>query len=614
MAAITEVNESGELDNRCIIGSADVKALYPSIDVDFASEKVAEMFMESKVSVNKNSIDKQELGLYLALNRTPPELEALGLKRFCQTRLKRKGKPVITGCAIEEDLSKRYKPWKSPEEEPDEVTTKKMLAEALKIAVSFTMKNHIYTFNGEMRCQEKGGPIGLGLTGDVAQILMAWWDRELIRKLEDKGMRVLLYRRYVDDIVMIVRNAAAEESDKPRDESNMCVVQETANTIHPSIQVTFDCPSKHENVKMPVLDLEVWPAQEVDPLTREVTVRIMHEHYSKEVASKAVVHAESALPWKAKRTIHTQEIIRILRNCSKYLPANITRGHVKEYVTRMQYSGYDKEFRAQVVESAMKAFDEMIEKDVSGVEPLYRPRGWNKVERARKRRSGKTEWFRGKAKNESVVFVPATPGSELKRRYTNLIEGSGVKLAVAEVPGTSLKSKLQRSDPFREKKCKSDDCIVCVEGDGGRCRIDGVTYKVTCKGCGEVYIGQSSKNAYTRGKEHMLTVNAGQTAHRARSQAQPSQSQPSQSQPSQASSQTYGRRKPQPKPTLKHHVDEKHAAEVEPPKFKMEVTEIFGGDALKRQVSEAIQIRETRGQMNRQEEWRQIQLPRLGLL
>ena len=66
--------------------------------------------------------------------------------------------------------------------------------------------------------------------------------------------------------------------------------------------------------------------------------------------------------------------------------------------------------------------------------------------------------------------------------------------------------------------------------------------------------------------------------------------------------------------TLKHHVDEKHAAEAEPPKFKMEVTEIFGGDALKRQVSEAIQIRETRGQMNRQEEWRQIQLPRLGLL
>ena len=90
---------------------------------------------------------------------------------------------------------------------------------------------------------------------------MAWWDRELIRKLEDKDMRVLLYRRYVDDIVMVVRNAAAEESDKPRDENDMCFVQERANAIHPPIQVAFDCPSKHENVKMSVLDLEVCSAQ-----------------------------------------------------------------------------------------------------------------------------------------------------------------------------------------------------------------------------------------------------------------------------------------------------------------------------------------------------------------
>ena len=46
----------------------------------------------------------------------------------------------------------------------------------------------------------------------------------------------------------------------------------------------------------------------------------------------------------------------------------------------------------------------------------------------------------------------------------------------------------------------------------------------------------------------------------------------------------------------------------------MEVTGVYGGDALLRQVSEAVKIKETKGQMNRQEEWKQIQLPRLGLL
>ena len=188
--------------------------------------------------------------------------------------------------------------------------------------------------------------------------------------------------------------------------------------------------------------------------------------------------------------------------------------------------------------------------------------------------------------------------------------------------------KLQVSDPFKKKKCESEDCIVCVEGDGGRCRTEGVVYKVTCKGCDETYIGQSSKNAYTRGKEHIGTVSV--RGSQAQSQTDDGQSQvapPSQTRgrprrppPSQTGgtqsqvplSQLSGIiKKPQPKPTLKAHVDEKHAGE--PPKFKMEVVKMHGGDALLRQISEAVQIRETKGQMNRQEEWRQIQLPRLGL-
>ena len=73
--------------------------MYPSIDAGFASEKVAEMFLESAVVVDKGSIDKRELGLYLALNRIPAELPALGLEIFCQKSWHRKGKPLITGCA-----------------------------------------------------------------------------------------------------------------------------------------------------------------------------------------------------------------------------------------------------------------------------------------------------------------------------------------------------------------------------------------------------------------------------------------------------------------------------------------------------------------------------------
>ena len=241
--------------------------------------------------------------------------------------------------------SERYKPWNDAEETPDKATTKRMLAEALNIAVQFTMKNHLYQFDGKVMRQKRGGPIGLGLTGDVAQIFMVWWDQQMIKKLEANGMRVLLYLRYVDDIIVVVRDMSVNQDvggAQPRDETNMLKVQEVANTIHPSIQVTIDCPSRHEDAKMPVLDLKAWPTQERDKVTRETTVRIVHEHYSKEISAKAVVNARSALPVKTKRTIHTQEVVRILRNCSRHLPWSVAREHVEQYVARMQSSGNKK--------------------------------------------------------------------------------------------------------------------------------------------------------------------------------------------------------------------------------------------------------------------------------
>ena len=70
-----------------------------------------------------------------------------------------------------------------------------------------------------------------------------------------------------------------------------------------------------------------------------------------------------------------------------------------------------------------------------------------------------------------MVFVPATPGSELEKGYMSAIAKAGVRIGVAEVPGTNLKRRLQKSDPFRKEKCGEEDCLVCAEGDGGRCRV-----------------------------------------------------------------------------------------------------------------------------------------------
>ena len=61
LAAMEEANCSDRLDETCTVGSTDVKALYPSLDISFAAEKVGEMFYQSGIEVEV--VDTKELGL-----------------------------------------------------------------------------------------------------------------------------------------------------------------------------------------------------------------------------------------------------------------------------------------------------------------------------------------------------------------------------------------------------------------------------------------------------------------------------------------------------------------------------------------------------------------------
>ena len=77
---------------------------------------------------------------------------------------------------------------------------------------------------------------------------------------------------------------------------------------------------------------------------------IMYEFHSKSMASKAVINARSAINWNTKRTVLTQEVLRVLINCSRLLPWERVVENVNEMVLRMQYSSYSKKFRYEVVE------------------------------------------------------------------------------------------------------------------------------------------------------------------------------------------------------------------------------------------------------------------------
>ena len=587
VSEVDRVNRQG-IDGSYIIGSADVEALYPNLDIDFTIDRVCEVFTSSEIKYK--SINYKEISLYIALNKTQDEIDMMDIGHLCPRRKYRMGpRPNTTGCGVTIDDEERYRPWDFPDlSRIGEIDEKKLMTEAIRILLHVIMETHTYVFDGTTRRQTKGGPIGMEITGVIAQIFMVWWDRKVKEICRNKRIDIILYERYVDDINIVIKKsepevrfdgedlihtneAEIEDELKPSDELTMGVFKTLAESIHNSIKLKVDYPSNHEDGKIPILDLKMW-IQET-----ESGNKIMYEHYEKDIASKAVINIGSAMNMKARRTIFTQEILRILTHCSRYLQWEDVCEHINRYMKKLQYSGYKQKFRYHVVDSAIKAFETIKKKADNGERPINRPKHWKRQERRAALVEKKTKWYK-QGGFHSVLFVPPTPGSLLKIQYQTEIEKSGLKIKAIEKCGTKLKTLLQKTNPFKAKNCEKDDCFTCRSGGNGDCEKESINYNIICgnNNCNirNVYNGESSYNGYTRGKEHQSNLR--------------------------------GRNRNSP---LWRHCVEIHEEVVQP--FTMNITKSFKDDAMMRQIMEAININHTPAEniMNTRTEWNMPRVP-----
>ena len=123
-------NEYGN-NKKLVTGSMDVKALYPSLDIDFTTDIVCEEFFNSEVKIE--NVDYAEVGLYLRLNRDEKYLKDCKIEDLCPKRIHKTGaKPKITVNGVIVDKDKRWKLWNAPIREPNETEKRQMLKESLK--------------------------------------------------------------------------------------------------------------------------------------------------------------------------------------------------------------------------------------------------------------------------------------------------------------------------------------------------------------------------------------------------------------------------------------------------------------------------------------------------
>ncbi len=517
-AAFEEFNGREEDERKkCRIISMDVKALYPSMDWEEIIVALREMIEGSERDVE--DVNWHELGKYLAVTLDKGVIEKEGLKLVTPHRKEETGRKISIAYLCNK---KNEEKWVEANQ-PRCRQKKRMLALGISEAVRVCLENHTYKVGDRIYLQGEGGPIGLELTGAVSRVFMARWDKLYKKRVKNAGINMLLYERYVDDSnqvaevppldmkydrekrKMVKRKEHDETEDRERemedDERLSEILKEIANDILPCIKMEADWPSQNPDGKLPILDMKVWTNEKGE---------VLYKHYEKPMASKTVLHSQSAHPSHCKKSVHVQEIIRRLLNCSSKLSwERETAPIVTEYMLRMKVAGYGERYRENVVRKALLIYRKKIEDDEKGIRPIFRHKFWRKKERKIEKERKKKEWGTRKG-HIAPIFVPTTPNGILAKKMKEVADkqaDKGIHFNIVEVGGRTVKAEVQRSNPTETKGCTKPDCMGCnVErGKGGRCHRNNVNYEVECQLCeGEkaVYYGETSRNLYTRLVEH----------------------------------------------------------------------------------------------------------------
>ena len=159
-----------------------------------------------------------------------------------------------------------------------------------------------------------------------------------------------------------------------------------------------------------------------------------------------------------------------------------------------------------------------------------------------------------------------------------------VNIKVIEKSGKQVKDILQTSDPFKPNTCPDEECFICKNSTNTKstnCREEGIVYNIKCNQCQAIYVGESSRNAISRGREHLRDYQNNRDCS----------------------------------VMLRHCKTHHPNYDANTPDFSMKVKQIYKNRCMDRQISESIQINRVPHLelINNRHEHIQQKLPRAAL-
>ena len=263
----------------------------------------------------------------------------------------------------------------------------------------------------------------MDLTGELASIVMLIWDSKFLKKCSKIGIQIPMYDRYVDDTLNVLPairhqweycsvnnekvyksvNAVNNENDRDSQAHTMKILTSVANSITPEIRMEADYPSKHNDNRLPFLDLAIWMDGK----------KVRHSFFRKDMATPFLILKRSAMSMATKRESLLQEGLRRLRNMDCSISIDERNKVMSTFSNAMRISGYNWEYRFNMIKGITQRYQECERLISEGSRVRYRTGA--QILEQKQNRNGKSinTWFL-KGEFTNVLKVQCTPEGRLR--------------------------------------------------------------------------------------------------------------------------------------------------------------------------------------------------------
>ena len=369
--------------------------------------------------------------------------------------------------------------------------TRKLLGAAMALGVRAVMSHHFFKIGGKTYRQRDGGAIGMDLTVELAAIYMLEWDSKFLSKCLYLGIRIPLYKRYVDDVFTAMKSikgdiginergnrlvtvVETQEGGEEEDARTMGILKKIANSLDENIRMETEVPSSSQGGKMPVLDVKVWPEAEV----------ILYDFYKKPVASPFTILYRSAVSAQIKRSTALMEGLRRMRNISDRLDKGYRVECLKKYMDTLRVSGYDEKYRGEVLEGVKKLDNIERMKVANGDRKRYRSGAEIARDKSGKPGGHIDTWYLALGYT-NIMKVQHSEDGTIREKVMKAMEKvrspDGGKLKIVEKVGQSIVAGLKRNDPYKTNRCPYPS--KCQSNEETDCTQKGTVYQVQCLLC-----------------------------------------------------------------------------------------------------------------------------------